>query len=155
MNGQHQSSFPSLAQMASSQKSLSSSANSDLEILERLKREILEGQNPYYKAVPQPAFLEHLYLGRSSQGRQNVPAHPEQVTAKSGTTGPTEPSGRPQAQPQALSNGNEKGRPGAAASHESAQPGNKVNDPLSIETVAKNSVTAFYSSPSSDVDNCI
>lgn len=43
-----------------------SSGNSDLEILERLKREILAGQNPHYTAVPQPAYLESLYLGRSS-----------------------------------------------------------------------------------------
>ena len=43
------------------------SENADLEKLERLKREILDGQNPIYKAVPQPDFLESLYLGRSSQ----------------------------------------------------------------------------------------
>ena len=51
-----------------SQKSdyMLSSTNSDLERLERLKREILEGQNPYYQPVPRPDYLESLYLGRRS-----------------------------------------------------------------------------------------
>lgn len=56
-----------------------SSGNSDLERLERLKKEILDGQNPIYKAVPQPDFLESLYLGRSLQRTDTVPAHPEQI----------------------------------------------------------------------------
>lgn len=56
-----------------------SSSNNDLERLERLKKEILDGQNPIYKAVPQPDFLESLYLGRTLQKTDTVPAHPEQV----------------------------------------------------------------------------
>ncbi|PAV18736.1 hypothetical protein PNOK_0557900 [Pyrrhoderma noxium] len=55
--------------------------NSDLERLERLKKEILEGQNPIYKAIPQPNFLESLYLGRSLQINNSAPAHPDQLTA--------------------------------------------------------------------------
>ncbi|KLO16940.1 hypothetical protein SCHPADRAFT_926202 [Schizopora paradoxa] len=54
----------------------------DLQTLERLKSEILAGQNPIYKAVPQPRFLESLYLGRGSDStvNSNVPAHPDQVS---------------------------------------------------------------------------
>ena len=48
--------------------------NSDLERLERLKKEILDGQNPIYKAVPQPDYLESLYLGRTSQYRKSPPS---------------------------------------------------------------------------------
>ncbi|KAL5523721.1 hypothetical protein ACEPAG_7894 [Sanghuangporus baumii] len=58
----------------------SPSSNSDIEKLERLKKEILDGQNPVYKAVPQPRFLENLYLGRSVQRQNFAPAHPDQIT---------------------------------------------------------------------------
>ncbi|OCB88397.1 hypothetical protein A7U60_g4438 [Sanghuangporus baumii] len=58
----------------------STSSNSDIEKLERLKKEILDGQNPVYKAVPQPRFLENLYLGRSVQRQNFAPAHPDQIT---------------------------------------------------------------------------
>lgn len=56
-----------------------SSGNPDVERLERLKKEILEGQNPLYKAIPNPIFLESLYLGRTAQGQTSVPPHPDQV----------------------------------------------------------------------------
>ncbi|EJD02915.1 uncharacterized protein FOMMEDRAFT_140720 [Fomitiporia mediterranea MF3/22] len=69
-----------------------SSDNSDLEKLERLKREILEGQNPVYKAVPQPDFLESLYLGRSAKRQNSVPAHPEQIVPSQSETNTALPS---------------------------------------------------------------
>lgn len=61
--------------------------NIDLQTLERLKSEILAGQNPIYRAVPQPKFLESLYLGRASEntGNSNVPAHPDQISDVSKT----------------------------------------------------------------------
>ncbi|KAH8119134.1 hypothetical protein DFH11DRAFT_1539997 [Phellopilus nigrolimitatus] len=70
------------------------SGTNDVEKLERLKKEILEGQNPIYKAVPQPNFLESLYLGRPLQVQGSVPAHPEQVTigAKESTNPQTPPA---------------------------------------------------------------
>ena len=68
--------------------SSSSSGNSDIEKLERLKREILEGQNPIYKAIPQPRFLEKLYLGRSVQRQDFVPAHPDQITKSPPSSNP-------------------------------------------------------------------
>ncbi len=55
------------------------SNNGDLQSLERLKSEILAGQNPIYRAVPQPKFLESLYLGRASEDAVIAPAHPDQV----------------------------------------------------------------------------
>ena len=66
--------------------------NSDLERLERLKKEILEGQNPIYKAIPQPNFLESLYLGRSLQINNSAPAHPDQLTADRKENIPQAPS---------------------------------------------------------------
>lgn len=84
MNGQYQTSAqtPLTPHFPTQVPGLLTSGNSDLEKLERLKREILEGQNPIYKAVPQPNFLESLYLGRSSQTQTTVPAHPEQIVAE-------------------------------------------------------------------------
>ncbi|TDL25943.1 hypothetical protein BD410DRAFT_558097 [Rickenella mellea] len=58
-----------------------STGNSDLDRLERLKKEILDGQNSFYKAVPQPAFLESIYLGREAHGQAAVPAHPDQLSS--------------------------------------------------------------------------
>ena len=60
--------------------SMLSLVNSDLERLERLKREILEGQNPYYQPSPRPDFLEHLYLGRRSHPN-TVPDYSEKSTS--------------------------------------------------------------------------
>ena len=81
MNGQFQSSVqtPLTPQFPSAAGSQVTAGNSDLEKLERLKREILEGQNPLYKATPQPDFLASLYMGRAQQEKSTVPAHPEQV----------------------------------------------------------------------------
>lgn len=70
-----------------------SSNNSDIERLERLKKEILDGQNPIYKAVPQPDFLESLYLGRTSQhskppvSESAEPKAGEQAKSTNGTIG--------------------------------------------------------------------
>ena len=55
--------------------------NSDLERLERLKKEILEGQNPAYKAIPQPDYLESLYLGRLPQQKTPTPPRPSESQA--------------------------------------------------------------------------
>jgi hypothetical protein len=60
-NGQHQQGY---AQFHQPVQVNGSSGNSDLDILERLKREILAGQNPQYTAIPNPTYLESLYLGR-------------------------------------------------------------------------------------------
>ena len=60
------------------QNSPMTSESSDLERLERLKKEILDGQNPIYKAVPQPDYLESLYLGRLVQ-KSKAPCQPDQV----------------------------------------------------------------------------
>jgi hypothetical protein len=49
----------------------------DLEILEKLKEMIKNGQHEAYKAVPQPAALASIYLGPNSQAQ--VPYHPEQA----------------------------------------------------------------------------
>ncbi|KAI5123082.1 hypothetical protein M0805_000516 [Coniferiporia weirii] len=96
LNGQSQMPPQTPGLQASTQQSFfpqiprpHSSGNSDLERLERLKREILEGQNPIYKAVPQPNFLESIYLGRTLQAQNSVPAHPEQVAiGENASTGP-------------------------------------------------------------------
>ncbi|KAF9462327.1 hypothetical protein BDZ94DRAFT_1139625, partial [Collybia nuda] len=48
----------------------------DLEILEKLKEMIKNGQHEAYKAIPQPAALASIYLGPHSQSQ--VPHHPEQ-----------------------------------------------------------------------------
>lgn len=49
----------------------------DLEILEKLKEMIKNGQHEAYKAIPQPAALANIYLGPHSQPQ--VPNHPEQA----------------------------------------------------------------------------
>ncbi|PCH35938.1 hypothetical protein WOLCODRAFT_81620, partial [Wolfiporia cocos MD-104 SS10] len=52
------------------------SAQNDLEVLEKLKETIKNGQHEFFRAVPQPAALANLYMGpRSSR----VPPHPEQI----------------------------------------------------------------------------
>jgi hypothetical protein len=49
----------------------------DLEVLEKLKDMIKNGQHEFYRAVPQPAALASIYLGPANQSQ--VPHHPEQV----------------------------------------------------------------------------
>ncbi|CCM03197.1 uncharacterized protein FIBRA_05321 [Fibroporia radiculosa] len=49
----------------------------DLEVLERLKESIKNGQHEFFRAIPQPAVLADLYMGPNSSGQ--VPPHPEQV----------------------------------------------------------------------------
>lgn len=48
----------------------------DLEILEKLKEMIKNGQHELYRAVPQPAALASIYLGPHAS---QVPHHPEQA----------------------------------------------------------------------------
>ena len=48
----------------------------DLEILEKLKEMIKNGQHELYRAVPQPAALASIYLGPHTS---QVPHHPEQA----------------------------------------------------------------------------
>ncbi|KAL6299788.1 hypothetical protein BKA93DRAFT_705698, partial [Sparassis latifolia] len=49
---------------------------SDLEVLEKLKESIKNGQHEFFRAVPQPATLAKLYLG--PRATTQVPPHPEQ-----------------------------------------------------------------------------
>jgi hypothetical protein len=73
-------------------------AKNDLEILERLKERIKNGQHEVYRAIPQPAILASLYLGSSStamestDGRKllNEATRPE-LTQSSVKTEPTSP----------------------------------------------------------------
>lgn len=87
VNGQQQNSQQNLQLQQASmlrnqyQDHIVSTGNSDLDRLERLKKEILDGQNPFYKATPQPSFLESIYLGHTSQGQAAVPVHPEQMSS--------------------------------------------------------------------------
>ncbi|KAH7928944.1 hypothetical protein BV22DRAFT_987500, partial [Leucogyrophana mollusca] len=53
----------------------------DLEVLEKLKTLIKEGQHEFYRAVPQPAALASLYLG-PLPGQSPVPPHPEQIPSE-------------------------------------------------------------------------
>lgn len=49
----------------------------DLEILEKLKEMIKNGQHEFYRAIPQPAALASLYLGPNAISQ--VLPHPEQI----------------------------------------------------------------------------
>lgn len=51
----------------------------DLEVLEKLKEMIKNGQHEFYRAVPQPAALASIYLGPNSTSQPQVPHHPEQA----------------------------------------------------------------------------
>jgi hypothetical protein len=51
----------------------------DLEVLEKLKELIKNGQHEFYRAVPQPAALASLYLGLNAAPQTQVPHHPEQA----------------------------------------------------------------------------
>ena len=42
----------------------------DLEILQNLKKMILDNQHPFYKAVPNPTYLANLWKGPSTQSQQ-------------------------------------------------------------------------------------
>lgn len=49
----------------------------DLEILERLKDTIKNGQHEFFRPVPRPTALAHVYLG--PHNGSHVPPHPEQI----------------------------------------------------------------------------
>ncbi|KAI0930035.1 hypothetical protein AcW1_008814 [Taiwanofungus camphoratus] len=69
---QHQQSFFHSPQVPATDSS------HDLEVLEKLKESIKNGQHEFFRAVPQPAALASLYLGPRSAASQVSP-HPEQV----------------------------------------------------------------------------
>lgn len=56
----------------------------DLEILEKLKEMIKNGQHEFYRAIPQPAALASLYLGPNVVAQ--VPPHPDQIPDHHNTT---------------------------------------------------------------------
>lgn len=84
------------------EKETDSQAKNDLEILERLKERIKNGQHEVYRPVPQPAVLASLYLGSSStpaetnEGSKSSTTHLEltQSSVKAEPTSPKFPQGR-------------------------------------------------------------
>ena len=51
----------------------------DLEVLEKLKEMIKNGQHEFYRAVPQPTALASIYLGPNAASQAQVVHHPEQA----------------------------------------------------------------------------
>lgn len=142
MNGQYQTSAqtPLTPHFASQVPGLLTAGNSDLEKLERLKREILEGQNPIYKAVPQPNFLESLYLGRSSQTQSIVPAHPEQIVAQA-----------PPAQEVTLAQIPEGDNKSSEEDQPATAEDGKTNEVETVKEVTDDNVRVLYSHYGSDI----
>lgn len=72
----------------------------DLEVLEKLKETIKNGQHEFFRAVPQPSALARVYLGSSSphNASSQVPPHPEQVPPHNRPTNGGEYAQRPRNQ---------------------------------------------------------
>jgi hypothetical protein len=73
----HQQPFYSTQQQQ--QQPLLPPGQNDLEVLEKLKEMIKNGQHEFYRAVPQPAALASIYLGPNATTQPQVPHHPEQA----------------------------------------------------------------------------
>ncbi|KAF4597835.1 hypothetical protein EYR38_006226 [Pleurotus pulmonarius] len=91
----------------------------DLEILEKLKEMIKNGQHEFYRAVPQPRALASLYLG------PNAPAHgqpqPEQLQAEK--DGPNSPVDQNRTRPPRIHNKDRSSTSNKNQSKEDSDPG--------------------------------
>lgn len=76
---QHQSHQQPFYPAQQQQQPILPPGQNDLEVLEKLKEMIKNGQHEFYRAVPQPAALASIYLGPNTTTQSQVSHHPEQA----------------------------------------------------------------------------